>query len=276
VPPFDPPVPLALCRSVDHVLGHPHTAAIEPNFDGWRCQVLAGAGRLWSRHGTDLSASFADIAEASRALPDCVLDGELVAVLDSGELAFGRLQSRSGRGPRSHGGFTVHLAAFDVLAVGDTDWRPKLYSERRGRLLDLLEGGPPVIRPVPVTGSVATALDRVGPLGGVEGIVMKPGDVEPDSARRDAGATRRWIRRLCERNMPPPGIHRAGAWHGRTTSRSAIIDGYRVAVASAARMASSPTGWPFSFEYGPYGVPHTGVPVACRQLSASVPASTTL
>src|SRR5260370_5215273 len=41
-------------------------------------------------------------------------------------------------------------------------------------------------------------------------------------------------------------------------------------------MASSPTGWPFSFEYGPYGVPHTGVPVACRQLSASGPASTTL
>ncbi|MFD7947426.1 hypothetical protein [Streptomyces sp. NPDC059744] len=47
-------------------------------------------------------------------------------------------------------------------------------------------------------------------------------------------------------------------------------------MASAARMASSPTGWPFSFEYAPYGVPHTGVPVACRQLSASVPASTTL
>ena len=45
---------------------------------------------------------------------------------------------------------------------------------------------------------------------------------------------------------------------------------------SAARMASSPAGWPFSSEYGPYGVPHTGVPVACRQLSASGPASTTL
>ena len=48
------------------------------------------------------------------------------------------------------------------------------------------------------------------------------------------------------------------------------------AVASAARMASSPAGWPFSSENGPYVVPHTGVPVACRQLSASGPASTTL
>jgi len=90
------------------------------------------------------------------------------------------------------------------------------------------------------------------------------------------GQTLRRIRRLCARNMPPPGIPGTGAWHGRTTPRSEAIDGYRVAVASAVRMASSPTGSPFSFEYGPYGVPHTGVPVACRQLSASVPASTTL
>jgi hypothetical protein len=64
--------------------------------------------------------------------------------------------------------------------------------------------------------------------------------------------------------------------HGRTIPRSAPACGYRVAVASAARMASSPAGWPFSVEYGPYGVAHTGVPAACRQLSASGPASTTL
>lgn len=131
-------------------------------------------GRLWSRHGTDLSASFADIARASRALPDCVLDGELVAVLDSGAMAFEKLQSRSGRGPRPKEGFTVHLAAFDVLSIGETDWRPKRYVDRRRRLLDLLENGPPAIRVVPVTGDVATALDWVGHLGGIEGVVMKP------------------------------------------------------------------------------------------------------
>jgi hypothetical protein len=41
-------------------------------------------------------------------------------------------------------------------------------------LLDLLENGPPAIRVVPVTGDVATALDWVGHLGGIEGVVMKP------------------------------------------------------------------------------------------------------
>lgn len=41
-------------------------------------------------------------------------------------------------------------------------------------------------------------------------------------------------------------------------------------------MASSPAGWPFPSENGRYGVPHTGVFVACRQLSVSGPVSTTL
>src|ERR1035438_5902922 len=67
-----------------------------------------------------------------------------------------------------------------------------------------------------------------------------------------------------------------GAPGASACSRGAQTCGYRVAVASAARMASSPAGWPFSFEYGPYGVPQTGVPVACRQLSATDPASSTL
>ncbi|MER5896558.1 hypothetical protein [Streptomyces sp. NPDC001876] len=57
--------------------------SLESKFDGWRCQILTGVGRLWSRHGTDLTAPFADVARAARFLPECVLDGELVAVLNS-------------------------------------------------------------------------------------------------------------------------------------------------------------------------------------------------
>ncbi|MEU8957990.1 hypothetical protein AB0C93_27220 [Streptomyces sp. NPDC048518] len=93
--------------------------------DGWRCQVLTGTGRLWSRHGTELTAPFADVAGAARVLPECVLDGELVAVLNSGVVAFSRLQSRSGRGPWPGEDFTVHVAVFDLLAVRDTDWWPR-------------------------------------------------------------------------------------------------------------------------------------------------------
>ncbi|MGW7071854.1 ATP-dependent DNA ligase [Streptomyces sp. NPDC054855] len=167
------PVPLALCRPVEQVRSGTGLS-LEPKFDGWRCQVLAGAGRLWSRHGNDLTASFADVARAARALPECVLDGELVAVLQDGRVAFSRLQSRSGCGLRRGEDFTVHLAVFDLLAVADTDWRPRRYEERRHRMLEILEGVPALIRPVPATGDVDTALQWVGGLGGVEGLVAKP------------------------------------------------------------------------------------------------------
>lgn len=146
---------------------------------------MAREGRLWSRHGTELTGPFADVAGAARAPPTCVLDAELVAVLDSGEMAFSRLQSRSGHGPRRGEDFTVHLAVLDLLALGDTDWRPRRYDERRRQLLDVLADGPALIRPVPATGDLATALRWVGALGGVEGVVMKPN--RPYIAGRQSG-----------------------------------------------------------------------------------------
>ncbi|WP_199820313.1 DNA ligase-like domain-containing protein [Streptomyces rimosus] len=48
--------------------------------DSWRCSVHTGSGRIWSRHGKLLIRTFADVAEVARELPDCVLDGELLAV----------------------------------------------------------------------------------------------------------------------------------------------------------------------------------------------------
>ncbi|MFJ6798920.1 hypothetical protein [Streptomyces sp. NPDC091268] len=137
------------------------------------------------RPASDTRYPFADVADAARALPACVLDAELVAVLDSGEVAFSRLQSRSGRGPRRGEDFTVHLAVFDLLALGDTGWRSRGYDERRRQLLDVLADGPALIRPVPPTGDLATALRWVGALGGVEGVVMKPS--RPYIAGRQSG-----------------------------------------------------------------------------------------
>ncbi|GGU41099.1 hypothetical protein GCM10010289_72500 [Streptomyces violascens] len=60
-----------------------------------------------------------------------------------------------------------------MLAVGDADWRPQPYAERRAELLQLLDGGPATVRPVPATGDAREALLWVGALDGVEGIVAK-------------------------------------------------------------------------------------------------------
>ncbi len=149
---------------------------------------------MWSRHGKELSRAFSDVAAVARELPDCVLDGELLAVSESGEVSFGRLQTRAGRGPKRGSDFSVHVAAFDVLAVGErTDCRPRPYHERRAQLLQLLEGGPLQIRPVPATADVQEAMGWVGALGGAEGIVCKPD--RPYAAGRTASGWLKWRQR---------------------------------------------------------------------------------
>ncbi|MER5302233.1 ATP-dependent DNA ligase [Streptomyces lasiicapitis] len=174
VPPFTLPAPLALASPVDEVPDAPGIS-LEPKWDGWRCQIHTASGRVWSRHGTDLSRAFSDVGAAAKVLQDAVLDGELVAVLDDGSgVSFGRLQSRAGgRGPKRGADFTVHVALFDVLAVGDTDLRRRPYRDRRVELLGLLEGGPPTLRAVPATADAGQALEWVGALDGVEGLVGK-------------------------------------------------------------------------------------------------------
>ncbi|MFG2887923.1 hypothetical protein [Streptomyces sp. NPDC048248] len=78
--------------------------ALEPKWDGWRRRFHTRSGRVWNRNGTDLTHPFSDVAHAARSLPDAVLDGELVAVTDTGEVAFERLQSRAGRGAAARRG----------------------------------------------------------------------------------------------------------------------------------------------------------------------------
>ncbi|MEO2194879.1 MAG: hypothetical protein ABGY72_02150, partial [bacterium] len=72
-----------------------------------------------------------------------VLDGEIVAVdAADGALSFQHLQSRMhlrGR-PRSSLPWTeAAFIAFDLLRDGDTDLRPRPFTERRARLTQYLE-----------------------------------------------------------------------------------------------------------------------------------------
>lgn len=173
---------------------------------------------MWSRHGTDLSRPCSDIADAAAGLPDAVLDGELVAVLTDGSgVAFDRLQSRAGRrGPRRGADFTVHVALFDVLTVGDTDVRHRPYTERRTALLRLLDGGPPTMRAVPSTEDREQALKWVGALARVEGLVSKRTD-----APYAAGLTSGWVK---WRERHTAGVVIIGVT-GRTPATQALVLG---------------------------------------------------
>ncbi|GAA2836683.1 hypothetical protein [Kitasatospora aburaviensis] len=174
--PFDLPVPVALARPIEQLPDSAGLDLVQGKVDGWRALVRTGPeARVWSRHGTDLTRAFSDVASAAALLPPAVLDGELIAVTPDGNLSFALLQTRSGKGPRPGAGFAVQVAAFDLLALDDVDTRPLPYEERNRRLVKLLAAGPPQIRPLPVTDDLAEARTWVGRLnGGVEGLLLKP------------------------------------------------------------------------------------------------------
>ena len=67
----------------------------EVKFDGYRIQarIENGKARLYTRKGLDWSDRFPEIARAGGKLPDCILDGEIVALDHNGAPDFAGLQA---------------------------------------------------------------------------------------------------------------------------------------------------------------------------------------
>src|SRR6201999_1740915 len=67
----------------------------EVKFDGYRMQahIQNGKARLYTRKGLDWSDRFPEIAKACAALPDAILDGEIVALDHNGAPDFAGLQA---------------------------------------------------------------------------------------------------------------------------------------------------------------------------------------
>lgn len=142
----------------------------EPKWDGFRCLLFkqGRSVRLQSRNGKDLSGSFPEIARAARMLPDCVLDGELVAIRD-GRQDFESLLGRLAGGGREE----VTLIFFDALAWEGLDLRSLSFVERRGHLDRMPQS--PFLQITPQTGAVEVAeawLHQSFVLG-FEGVVAK-------------------------------------------------------------------------------------------------------
>jgi ATP-dependent DNA ligase len=185
--PFHPPVPVAQASPITELPAE-FDGAVEPKLDGWRILIDTERGQLFGRSGSNLTERFSDIAEAARLLEPAIIDGELLAVNELGEIEFGKLQRRSPLGPRSRDDFSVTVAAFDALARGAEDLRPLPQTARRQHLLGLLEASSPLIRPVPTTGDPSAALAWLS-TPGVEGAVLKP-----DAAYRPGRASGGWLK----------------------------------------------------------------------------------
>jgi ATP-dependent DNA ligase len=148
----------------------------EPKWDGWRAVLFCGNGLLRSRRNNDLGRRFPEIVTAGAILGDVVLDGELVALHD-GRVDFGALATRPR--DRAAAGITIYYVAFDLIAVGQTDWRPRTSRQRRAELERRFEGIRPPLQLTPATTDLDEALGWMRPevtAVGIEGVVAKPVD----------------------------------------------------------------------------------------------------
>jgi bifunctional non-homologous end joining protein LigD len=164
----------------------------EIKLDGYRAQLRVADGRaeLRTRKGLDWTDRFAAIAKAARALPDCLIDGEVVA-LDQNRLpSFSALQAALSRQKSDE----LVYYAFDLLFEGREDLRSLPLRERKSRLESLLGrndlGGR--ISYVAHLDSNAEAVLASAREMGLEGIVSKKLD-----ASYRPGRTESWVKTKC-------------------------------------------------------------------------------
>jgi bifunctional non-homologous end joining protein LigD len=110
----------------------------EIKFDGYRVQVRVEGGRavMRTRKGLDWTDRFGAVARACAALPDGIVDGEVVALNADGAPDFAGLQAALAEGDTDQ----LVFFAFDLLHAGGEDLRALRLSERKARLQAFLAG----------------------------------------------------------------------------------------------------------------------------------------
>src|SRR5579883_2004548 len=146
----------------------------EVKYDGYRLFACkAGAEvRLYTRHANDWTVRFRPVADAVGGLRarECVVDGEVCAVDQSGRPSFGALQQwLAGAG----GPARIGYAAFDLLWLDGRDLRGEPIEARRELLDRLLEGhGAPLSFSRSLEGDVVDLLGAAKHAG-LEGLIAK-------------------------------------------------------------------------------------------------------
>jgi bifunctional non-homologous end joining protein LigD len=100
----------------------------EIKFDGYRALGIKSAGRvrLVSRNENDFSARFPCVARAISKLPDdTVVDGEIVALDETGKPSFNVLQNYN------HSATPLQFYAFDLLHLAGKNLRDRPLDDRR-------------------------------------------------------------------------------------------------------------------------------------------------
>ncbi len=173
-----------LCKLVERPTSEPGWAH-EVKFDGYRMQLRVedGHAQLRTRKGIDWTGKFPAIAEAAGALPDCLLDGEVVALDKHGAPDFAALQAALSDRKTDE----LIFFAFDLLFIDGEDLRELPLRDRKARLKALLAKAklPPVLRYVEHFETAGDAVLRSACTMHLEGIVSKRLDAPYRSGRGD-------------------------------------------------------------------------------------------
>jgi bifunctional non-homologous end joining protein LigD len=163
-------------------------------------RVENGGVLLRSRKGLDWTEKFPAIANAAKPFPDCIVDGEIVALDHNGAPDFVALQTALSEGNTDE----LVFFAFDLLFIGREDLRELPLAERKAKLKPILadqQKKAQVIRYVEHFETAGDAVLRSACRMSLEGIVSKRLDATYMSGRgrrldkvqmpRRAGGSRR-------------------------------------------------------------------------------------
>lgn len=181
------PYPFFLAHPLDGEparLGERSEWLAEWKWDGIRAQLIhrPGVTALWSRGDEPIGGQFPEIMADAPKLPECVIDGEILAWKDGRVMPFAALQKRLGRknpGKKVMAESPVIFLAFDLLELAGEDWRERPLAERRAKLQEAVHAIPGGSRfdtssPVraPDWETLATAREKSRELG-TEGLMLK-------------------------------------------------------------------------------------------------------
>jgi ATP-dependent DNA ligase len=189
--PVMPPVPPMLAKAVKHI---PDGAmSFEPKWDGFRSIIFRDFDEveIGSRNEKPMNRYFPELVTAVRAnLPErSVIDGEIVVIGSSGDrLDFELLQQRihpaASRVKLLSEQTPARFVAFDLLALGDSDYTQRPFTERRAALVDALSsaGTPIHVTAATTDRTMAEQWFHQFEGAGLDGLIAKPldGIYEPD------------------------------------------------------------------------------------------------
>ena len=189
--PVSPPVAPMLAKAVKDIPDGQYS--YEPKWDGFRSIIFRDGDEveIGSRNERPMTRYFPElVAQVIEQLPErCVIDGEIVipdgagarldfeALLQRVHPAASRVNLLATRTP-------AHFVAFDLLALGDTDYTARPFSERRAVLADALAGVRAPLHVTPATTDRALAGQWFSQFegAGLDGVIAKrlDGGYEPD------------------------------------------------------------------------------------------------